>query len=66
MIQGQVPVWLMPIILATQEVRGFSAQAKNNTLSQKYPTQKRAGRVAQVVACLPRKCEDLGSNTTTA
>jgi hypothetical protein len=31
-------------------------------LSQKYPTQKRTGRVAQVVEHLPSKCEVLSSN----
>jgi hypothetical protein len=31
--------------------------AKSETLSQKYPTQKRAGRVAQVLKCLHSKCE---------
>jgi hypothetical protein len=28
----------------------------------KHPTQKRAGRVAQVVELLPSKCESLSSN----
>jgi hypothetical protein len=32
------------------------------TLSQKYPTQKRAGGVAQVVDLLPSKCKALSSN----
>jgi hypothetical protein len=39
--------------------------AKSKTLSQKYPTQKWAGRVAQVVQCLPGKCEALSSNPNT-
>jgi hypothetical protein len=33
-------------------------------LSQTYPTKNRAGGVAQVVECLPSKCETLNSNTT--
>jgi hypothetical protein len=36
------------------------------TLSKKYPTQKRAGGVAQAVECLPSKCEALNSNPSTA
>jgi hypothetical protein len=32
-------------------------------VSQKYPTQKRVGRVGQVVECLPSKCEALSSNS---
>jgi hypothetical protein len=32
----------------------------------KYPTQKRAGRVTQVVEHLPSKCEALSSNLRTA
>jgi hypothetical protein len=32
------------------------------TLSCKYPTQKRAGKVAQVVEHLSSKCETLNSN----
>jgi hypothetical protein len=36
-----------------QEDHGLRpAQIKSKTLSQKYPMQKRAGRVAQVVECL--------------
>jgi hypothetical protein len=34
-------------------------------LSQKYPTQIRAGGVAQVVESLPGKCEALNSNLST-
>jgi hypothetical protein len=54
--------WLMPVILATQEaeirsIRGPSqpGQIVCETLSPKYPIQKRAGKVAQVVECLPSK-----------
>jgi hypothetical protein len=32
------------------------AWTKSETLSQKYPTQKRAGGVAQVTECLLSKC----------
>jgi hypothetical protein len=34
------------------------------TLSQEYPVPKRIGRVAEVVKCLPSKCEALSSNLT--
>jgi hypothetical protein len=47
--------WLLPIILATQEaeimritVQSQPGQIVLETLSRKYPTQKRVGRVAQV------------------
>jgi hypothetical protein len=46
--------WLMPVILAIQEaeIRGIMVQSQpgqivHETLSQKYPSQKRAGGVAQ-------------------
>jgi hypothetical protein len=39
------------------DLRAF--QAKGETLSQRYTTQKRAGRVAQVVQPLPSKHEAL-------
>jgi hypothetical protein len=32
------------------------------TLSQKYPIQKRASGVAEVLECLPNKCKALSSN----
>jgi hypothetical protein len=56
----------MPVILATPEgdqedLYLQSAQAKMETLSQKYPTQKRAGRVGQAVECLPSRYEPLSS-----
>jgi hypothetical protein len=35
------------------------ANKKDKMLSQKYPTQKRVGRVVKVVECLPSKCEAL-------
>jgi hypothetical protein len=35
------------------------------TLSQKQTTQKRAGRLAQEVECLPSKREALSSNLST-
>jgi hypothetical protein len=51
----------MAVILPTQEAETkkieVEARLANvlNTLSQKHSTQKRAGRVAQVVECLPSK-----------
>jgi hypothetical protein len=62
----------MPIILATQEaeirkieVQGQPWQIVCETLSQKYPTQKRAGGVAQVLERLPSKCKTLSLNSST-
>jgi hypothetical protein len=59
----------MPVILATQEakIRRITVQSQPRqivweTLSRKYSTQKRAGRVAQVVKYLPSKCEALVLN----
>jgi hypothetical protein len=49
----------MPVIVGTREteIRKImiqpQPQQKSKTLSQKYPTQKRAGGVAQVVDHLP-------------
>jgi hypothetical protein len=50
--------------MATQEaeirrtaVQSQPGQILRETLSQKYPTQKRAGGVTQVVKCLPSKHE---------
>jgi hypothetical protein len=42
--------------------RSRLAWAKNKTVSQKSPTQKRAGWVIQVVERLPSKCEAPSSN----
>jgi hypothetical protein len=60
-------VWLTPVILVTWESEieagGRPGQIVHKTLSQKYPTQNRAGRVAQVVEHLPSKP---GSNPSTA
>jgi hypothetical protein len=39
-----------------------SRQLVFKTLSQKYPTQRMAGKVAQVVAHLPNKHKALSSN----
>jgi hypothetical protein len=54
--------WLKPVILATQEteIRKISVQSQAEkivckTLSQKYPTQKGAGGVAQEAEYLPNK-----------
>jgi hypothetical protein len=51
--------WLTLVTLATWEaeirrivVQNQCGQIVLKTLSQKYPTQKRAGRVAQVVECM--------------
>jgi hypothetical protein len=64
--------WLTPVILTTGEaeftrieIPGQSRKIVLKTLSSKYPTQKRAGRVAQVVEHLLSKCEALSSNSTT-
>jgi hypothetical protein len=62
-------LWLKSVILAIQEaeIRRTEVQHQirkilQETLSQKYPTQKSAGGVAQVVKCLPSKREALSSN----
>jgi hypothetical protein len=64
-----------PIILATLEVeiRRVTIQSQpltdveivQETLSQNYPTQNNAGRVAQVVESLHSKCEALSLNPST-
>jgi hypothetical protein len=65
--------WLTLVILATQEakIRRITVQSQpwqivRDTLFQKHPTWKRAGKVASVVECLPSKCEALSliPNTT--
>jgi hypothetical protein len=48
------------------EFQSQSGQTVHKTLSWKYLTQKRAGRVAQVVEHLPSNCEVLSSNSSTA
>jgi hypothetical protein len=64
--------WLTPIIPATWEtevriaIQRQLGQIVLETLHQKYPTQKRAGRVSQVVGCLPSKLEALNSNPSPA
>jgi hypothetical protein len=63
----------MSVILATQEaeirrivVQSQPRQIVLETLSRKYPSQKRAGGMAQVVACLPSKGEALSLNPSAA
>jgi hypothetical protein len=60
---------VQPVILAAQEaesrgitVRSQLSQIFCETLSLKYPTPKRAGRVAQVLECLLSKHKALSSN----
>jgi predicted transcriptional regulator with HTH domain len=60
--------WLKLVILATQEaeirriiVGSQPRQIVQKTLYQKYPTQKWVDKVAQVVECLPSKCEALST-----
>jgi hypothetical protein len=53
-------VWLMTVILTMEgrdqeDCSSRPAQVKSETLSQKYPTQKRTGKMAQEVECLPSK-----------
>jgi hypothetical protein len=59
---------LTPVILATQEdrIQGLPQANSSNTLSQKYPTQKRAAGVTQVVEHLPSKREAHSSNPSAA
>jgi hypothetical protein len=64
--------WLPPVILDTQEaeigiaVQNQSGQIVCETLSGKYPTQKRTGRVTEVEEYLPSKLKVLNSNASTA
>jgi hypothetical protein len=62
----------MPVILATHEagirrivVHSQPGQIVHETHLKNNPTEKRAGRVAQVIECLPSKCETLSSNPST-
>jgi hypothetical protein len=48
-----------------QEDCSLKGQIVHETLSQKHPTQRTAGRVTQVEEYLPRRCEALSSNTST-
>jgi hypothetical protein len=55
--------WLTPVILTTQEAELMIIMVQSRlprqivfeTLSRKNPTQKRAGRVAQIAKCLLSK-----------
>jgi hypothetical protein len=51
----------MAVILTTQEAgqENLPGKIACEIPSQKYPTQNRAGRVAQEVECLSSKCEAL-------
>jgi hypothetical protein len=59
----------MSIISAVQEaqVRGFKAnpRKKHETLSERWLKQKQVVTVAQMIECLPCKCETLSSNSNT-
>jgi hypothetical protein len=53
------------------EIRKIKVQSQprkivHETLSQKYPTQRRAGRVIQVIERLSSKCDVLNSNPSAA
>jgi hypothetical protein len=48
-----------------QDLWSQPGQIVREILSQKYPRQNRAGRVAQVIECLPSKCKTLSSNPST-
>jgi hypothetical protein len=57
----------MPAILQIRRivVQSHPGQTVLETLSRKHSTQNRAGRVVQVVKCLPSKCEPLSLNSST-
>jgi hypothetical protein len=62
----------MPVILSAQEaeIRRITVQIQpwSNSLWDpilKNPTQNRADGMAEVVECLPSKCEALSSNSST-
>jgi hypothetical protein len=63
--------WLTPVILATWEGDQEDSSSKppqaNSSRNPilKYPIQKMAGTVTQVVEHLPSKCEALSSNPST-
>jgi hypothetical protein len=53
------PGW-PPTAILISEVAGTIGQVVHETLSRKYPTQKKDGGVTQVVELLPSKREALG------
>jgi hypothetical protein len=62
---------LTPISLATQEAKirmtavpAQPVQIVHESLSRKYPTQSKAGGVAQMIEHLASKCEALSSKTS--
>jgi hypothetical protein len=67
--------WLRPVILATEkaEIRKISVRSQPQQIirdpiskKKKIIKSKSTGRGAQMVKCLPSKCEALGSNPNTA
>jgi hypothetical protein len=55
--------WFTPVMLATLEAE---VRRMGSKPTLKIPPQKGAGGVAQAVKCLPRKCEALNLNPSTA
>jgi hypothetical protein len=54
-----------PSYLRGRDQEDWSLKPSQNN-SQKYPTQKRTGGVAQVVECLPSNCKAQNSNLSTS
>jgi hypothetical protein len=57
----------MPVILGAHEaeIKRTVVQSQSRQIVWKYPTQNRAGGVAQVEECLPSKCEALSLKSST-